>query len=256
MATTLHLIPGVKLSNGKQAYGSREMAAWLPVFVRYLKVKHKITLITIKVADTSATAASAATHVGGYALDTRTWSLTVAQQRTVVAEGTRYGLPNCLRTRAQGFDPHNHGMLDVGAKTKCSYQIDALRRGRDGLARNGADPDAKWRPKQADWMRWDKGLAKMLIALDPRPTVSLRYLLSNIKSKTPHTRIKRVQRALAKRKLYKAAIDGKWGPLTKAAYKAWQRTLYKSAAACDGIPGRDSLTRLGDKTGLFRAHQF
>ena len=256
MATTLHAIPGVKLSNGKQAYGSREMAAWLPVFVRYLKAKHKITLITIKVADTSATAASAATHVGGHALDTRTWSLTVAQQRTVVAEGTRYGLPNCLRTRAQGFDPHNHGMLDIGARTKCSYQIDALRRGRDGLARNGADPDAKWRPKQADWLRWDKGLSAMLKALDPRPTVSLRYLLANIKSRTRHTRVKRVQTALKKRGHYKLAIDGQWGPQTKAAYRAWQRTLYKSPASCDGVPGRDSLTRLGDKTGVFRAHQF
>ena len=256
MATTLHRIDGVKLSTGKQAYGSREMAVLLPLFVTYMRVKHKITVIVIKVADASVSAVSAKTHVGGYAVDVRTWSLTPTQRRILLAEATRFGLPLYLRTKAQGFDPHGHGMLNLGAKTNCSYQIDAMRRGRDGLARNGADADAKYRPSQADWLRWDKAVTALTKALDPRPTVSLRYLLSNIKTGTRHTRVKRVQRALAKRGHYKYAIDGHFGAKTKTAYKAWQRTLYKTAASSDGIPGRDSLTRLGDKTGLFRAHQF
>lgn len=165
-STTLYRIDGVKLSNGKQAYGSYEMSIWLPVYIRYMWEVHRIRITVIKVADLTATVVSAATHVGGYAADTRTWSLTAKQMQTHVREGTRLGYPNHNRTRAQGFDAHNHGMLDVGYRTNCSYQIDRTRQGRDGLARNGRDLDADHRPPQP-WMDWKAGLAAMLRELNP-----------------------------------------------------------------------------------------
>lgn len=171
MSNKLHRIDGIKLANGKQAYGSYEMSLWLPTFTRYMKEIHKINLVWIKVADLSPTAASAATHVGGYAGDSRTWNLTAKQQQLVVEEGTRFGYPNHRRVRSQGFDPHNHGMLDVGYRTNCSYQITATKMGRDGLARNREDLDKAYRPAQP-WMDWKEGLEAMLRILEPpKPVV-------------------------------------------------------------------------------------
>ncbi|MFR0354179.1 N-acetylmuramoyl-L-alanine amidase [Streptomyces sediminimaris] len=52
------------------------------------------------------------------------------------------------------------------------------------------------------------------------------------------------------------AGDGSFGSVTVRAYRKWQLHLYPGAStrpggAADGIPGRDSLTKLGAKTGLF-----
>lgn len=170
MPTTLHRIDGIKLSTGKQAYGSKEMALWWATFVRFMRVKHGITIITIKVADLAPTASSAGTHLRGYAVDHRTWSLTRKQQEIVIHEATRFGMPDCLRTNAQGFSPHGHGPLDVGYVTPCSYQVAAIKRGRDGLARNNVDPDRHLRPK-LPWPTWDGGLRLMLAELEPKPQV-------------------------------------------------------------------------------------
>ncbi|WP_128381279.1 N-acetylmuramoyl-L-alanine amidase [Streptomyces cavernae] len=41
--------------------------------------------------------------------------------------------------------------------------------------------------------------------------------------------------------------DGHWGSKTTPSYAAWQRKCGYRDAAADGIPGRDSLTRLGNK---------
>jgi peptidoglycan hydrolase-like protein with peptidoglycan-binding domain len=45
-------------------------------------------------------------------------------------------------------------------------------------------------------------------------------------------------------------VDGSFGTLTLAAYKAWQRHLGYTGSAADGIPGRTSLTKLGAKHGF------
>ncbi|MGI5455615.1 N-acetylmuramoyl-L-alanine amidase [Streptomyces sp. CA-249302] len=47
------------------------------------------------------------------------------------------------------------------------------------------------------------------------------------------------------------AGDGSFGTTTIAAYAKWQRHLGYSGAEADGIPGKISLGRLGDKSGLF-----
>ncbi|MFE9064954.1 N-acetylmuramoyl-L-alanine amidase [Streptomyces violaceusniger] len=46
------------------------------------------------------------------------------------------------------------------------------------------------------------------------------------------------------------AGDGSFGSVTVAAYAAWQRKCGYSGKAADGIPGKDSLTRLGKKHGF------
>ena len=173
-ATSLYRIDGVKLSSGKQAYGSREMSLWLPTFIRYMRKIHGINLVHIKVADLRYSAASARTHLLGYARDTRTWSLTAAQSALVVREETRLGCPGHRRTRGQGFQPHDHSMLNVGYTTPCSYQITATKNGRDGLARNGFDLDRNHRPPQP-WPLWQQGLAIMLVALNPPTSIPRTY---------------------------------------------------------------------------------
>lgn len=167
MTSTLYRIDGVKLASGKQAYGSQEMSVWLPVWIRYMREVHKITIVVIKVADQQATAVSAGTHLRGYAVDQRTWHLTATKQQIVVREATQYGMPCHRRTKAQGFEPHNHGMLDVGYTTPCSYQIARTKAGRDGLSRNGPDRDKAHRPPQSEWLDWKAGVAAMLRRLDP-----------------------------------------------------------------------------------------
>lgn len=52
------------------------------------------------------------------------------------------------------------------------------------------------------------------------------------------------------------AGDGSFGTATRRAYQKWQLDLYPGAStkpggAADSIPGMDSLTKLGKKTGLF-----
>lgn len=48
----------------------------------------------------------------------------------------------------------------------------------------------------------------------------------------------------------KYASDGAFGTTTVAAYKAWQKRCGYSGDAADGIPGHDSLFRLGQKHGF------
>ncbi|WP_030529240.1 peptidoglycan-binding protein [Phycicoccus jejuensis] len=59
--------------------------------------------------------------------------------------------------------------------------------------------------------------------------------------------VRLVERALADRGLLDPAyVDGHFGTLTVSAYAAWQRSLGYTGLAANGLPGRTSLTRLGD----------
>ncbi|WP_371650151.1 MULTISPECIES: peptidoglycan-binding protein [unclassified Streptomyces] len=60
-----------------------------------------------------------------------------------------------------------------------------------------------------------------------------------------------VERALQAEGLLSATwVDGSFGTKTKTAYSAWQRRCGYSGPDADGIPGRDSLTRLGARHGF------
>jgi len=60
-----------------------------------------------------------------------------------------------------------------------------------------------------------------------------------------------VEKALVAEGLLAAKYaDGSFGSLTVAAYKAWQGQLGYSGSDADGIPGKTSLTKLGEKHGF------
>jgi len=60
-----------------------------------------------------------------------------------------------------------------------------------------------------------------------------------------------VEAALVKEGLLDAKYsDGSFGSLTVTAYKAWQKQLGYSGKDADGIPGMQSLTKLGEKHGF------
>ncbi|WP_406527399.1 CHAP domain-containing protein [Streptomyces sp. I8-5] len=62
-----------------------------------------------------------------------------------------------------------------------------------------------------------------------------------------------VQNALIKLGLANFPGRGEFGPRTISGYAKWQRSLGFAGADADGHPGLTSLTKLGAKTGLFKA---
>lgn len=62
--------------------------------------------------------------------------------------------------------------------------------------------------------------------------------------------VKVVQAALHAEGLYPGAVDGKAGPVTKAAYAKWQRRLGYTGTGADGVPGPTSLAKLAHARGF------
>ncbi|MEU7384004.1 N-acetylmuramoyl-L-alanine amidase [Streptomyces sp. NPDC042207] len=95
-----------------------------------------------------------------------------------------------------------------------------------------------------------------------KPSVSLSKLIKAAKTDPPksgtpvsYAGVKTVEAALAAEGLLaKSYVDGHYGTATKDAMSGWQeRCGYrgrKPGQAADGIPGKDSLTRLGKKHGF------
>lgn len=96
-----------------------------------------------------------------------------------------------------------------------------------------------------------------------KPKVDLSQLVAAAKSNpaasgTPvtYSGVKTVEAALINEGLLeKKYLDGHFGSATVEAYREWQLKLYPGAStapggAADGVPGKDSLTRLGEKHGF------
>lgn len=93
-----------------------------------------------------------------------------------------------------------------------------------------------------------------------RPTVSLAHVVAAARrdpglpqgGTTHHDEVVLVERALNAEGLLPAqyARDGSFGSKTISAYAAWQRHLGYAGSAADGIPGHDSLARLGARHGF------
>lgn len=91
-----------------------------------------------------------------------------------------------------------------------------------------------------------------------KPKVDLSQLVAAAKSNpkapgqpTTYAGVKTVEAALVDEGLLsKAYSDGHYGTTTLTAYAAWQRRCGYTGNAADGIPGRASLERLGDKHGF------
>jgi hypothetical protein len=92
------------------------------------------------------------------------------------------------------------------------------------------------------------------------PTVDLSQLVSAARRdpgarqghQTYASGVRRVEAALKAEGLLAKAYsgDGSYGTTTVKAYAAWQRRCGYSGSAADGIPGKDSLRRLGAKRGF------
>src|SRR5690606_7675668 len=79
------------------------------------------------------------------------------------------------------------------------------------------------------------------------PTVPVIYLEDAGPNGTVATN-KIVQTALNKWKSSPAlTVDGIFGPKTSARYREWQESLYGPGPDSDGIPGKSSLTTLGQR---------
>ncbi|WP_432027472.1 N-acetylmuramoyl-L-alanine amidase [Streptomyces sp. 1222.5] len=130
-----------------------------------------------------------------------------------------------------------------------------------------------WQPGKVDprgpGMQWDDVLASVSARLGTtpptkpapkptKPTVDLSKLVAAAKSNpsasgqpVTYAGVKVVEAALVDAGyLAKAYSDGHYGKVTVEAYAKWQRHLGYSGSAADGIPGKTSLTRLGDKFGF------
>lgn len=91
-----------------------------------------------------------------------------------------------------------------------------------------------------------------------KPVVSLSRLIAAARQDPPkagtpvsYSGTKVVEDALVREGLLaKGLADGHFGTATVSAYSAWQRRLGYRGRDADGIPGRDSLTRLGRKYGF------
>ncbi|MFH8336976.1 GH25 family lysozyme [Streptomyces sp. AM6-12] len=121
---------------------------------------------------------------------------------------------------------------------------------------NPVDQDVASFATVADLKAWANPTAPKPPA---KPKVSLAHVVAAAKrdpsASQGHTTFKAevlvVERALQAEKLLAAQyVDGSFGSLTVNAYARWQRALGYSGSAADGIPGKTSLSKLGDKHGF------
>ncbi|MBD0837360.1 N-acetylmuramoyl-L-alanine amidase [Streptomyces sp. TRM68416] len=175
-----------------------------------------------------------------------------------------------------GFECEN---LGDGVDPWPEAQLEAIERAAAAICRHHGWTAASvirhldWQPGKVDprgidWKAMRARIAERLGTPPPRstpapstPTVSLKRLRAAAVSdpKKPGTPVsyggtKTVEAALVDRGLLaKPYLDGHFGTATVRAYAGWQRSKagggYRGSDA-DGIPGRDSLRRLGLKAGF------
>ena len=147
-------------TSGDPAYACQHMAAWWPLFKAIVKQELILDLEIIQAL--GGATASAGTHgPPGTALDLRSWKFTDTQNLAIVARARKYGAPaTWLRTKAQGFDPHVHLVLDCPCTSPADYQITAVKQGYNGLGSGGRKgPDTH--PKPDVWRTYAQGIALM-----------------------------------------------------------------------------------------------
>lgn len=158
-------------------------------------------------------------------------------------------------------------------------QIEAIVRVIAAICRvHGWDPRSAlrhldWQPGKVDprgpGMNWDSVLtrvaARLLVSaptepapVPVKPKVDLSQLIAAAKSNpgapgqpVTYSGVKTVEAALVDAGLLnKTYLDGHYGTTTVSAYAAWQRKCGYTGDDADGIPGKSSLTKLGDKYGF------
>lgn len=131
------------------------LAEWLPVFeaelLRRGVVKHSIDLAQL----IGGAQASAGTHSQGGAFDI--WQ----HDETTLWVARQMGAAAWARTKAQGFSPHTHGVLNgCPHNAPARYQLTAYAEGYNGLGKGGrGGPDDGPRPGNGRLRSWRDGIA-------------------------------------------------------------------------------------------------
>ena len=101
---------------------------------------------------------SAGVHADGAAIDVRVWNLSKAQRREIVRLAREVGFPASW-DRAWPNNEHLHLAADIpGKKTRASYQVTAVKDGKNGLGFRGRKgPDDG--PKPSAWRNTTTGPA-------------------------------------------------------------------------------------------------
>lgn len=199
-------------------------------------------------------AASAGTHGGGGALDT----VPLTDRGLLISRTIGFWGNN--RTRGQGFSmDHGHWVLFgcPHAPAGLRFQEAELRKGRNGLANRGRDTGPRpskiltyrqWKATQAaavkkGYIRIGSTVQKDLVRMSVGTT-------NRCRARRIHARETwYVQRWLRTTGHYKGTIDGRWGPVTQAAFDRFRRGLGWPARDCIGPVGLSSLTRLAKAAG-------
>lgn len=180
--------------------------------------------------------ASAGTHDGGGALDISVFGMTLVHKRWVVKQGRLAGFMAYYRTPLPGvWNEHIHaGALgDPEASDGLKQQFVEYRAGQDALADHRPDPGPRIKP----------------ITVYPNvslKSVSLLVAYNQFRTKNPKPRmaVKRIQWVLNEKLGTNLICDGVAGKKTRDAYKQWEQHV--KAPAADGIPGKFSLSKLGE----------
>lgn len=126
--------------------------------------------------------------------------------------------------------------------------------------RLGKAPHRFWYPLDSNTFSHEKNGKP--VKAPAQPTVSLHAIIEAAKNdpgrrqggttKGAEDDVRLVEKALAAEKLLakKWSRDGSFGSMTLKAYSKWQRRLGYKGADADGIPGQDSLERLGHRHGF------
>lgn len=132
----------------------------------------------------------------------------------------------------RGGIEHVHVIVigDAGVSIEALNQVHDYHAGLNGLANHGIDPT--WRPNP------------ILAFHYPLATVELAHVAeqATAQRKTVHAGVRHVQHCLNLKRHTALALDGIFGPKTRAAYKRWELQVGGDG---DGIPGAFALKLLG-----------
>jgi hypothetical protein len=199
--------------------------------------------------------ASAGTHDAGGVFDASVKGLTGTQIDHRVRHLRLAGWAAWHRTTIGG--PHIHAVAigDTQLPQAAKNQVTAYKNGRNGLANNDPDPDARVDEKFFS----DAFLARYVTTAPPifadasiLAFVSVRFQKTHEQFTSPRSEksIKLVQAALKELGLYPFPVDGEWGRETHKGFRLWRARL--GVEHPNGTVNRASLEALGRRSANFR----
>lgn len=185
----------------------------------------------------TAVAASGNTHAGSGAFDLEPPDGHTHDQLVRAYRWAGTAIWHRLRLVIDGkliWEEHDHAIVvgDPRASQAGLNQVHDYHADLDGLA--GHDPDGTWHPNPILPFHYPLGRVN-LAHVHEQATVAA-------KKKTSITGVKHIQRCLNLKRQAALAVDGVFGPKTKAAYKRWELQVGGDG---DGIPGAFALKLLG-----------